>query len=430
MTRSDGPQALTEYERDELDAFELAIAGDAVDPRFVSIERVVVALADDAPRLTPAASELLRRRVEGNVSRRRAARPSLPRLGWISRPAAAALATGLVVLIAAVLVAFDSGTPAPSRHVVHAATDQALAVTSTPQVSTSETTTTPGLTVTSSAQTTTAAEPKQPAAIAGAAGGAVRSGTPPAPAAAPSEAFGPATSSGGAPRQVQHDVDLTLSVPHGGVQAAADGVVALAQRFNGYVASSNVNTGSGVDAQASFTLRLPSSHLRQELGALVALGNVVSLSQNALDITGQVSHAGDSLDQAQAERTSLLRQLAAATTSDQSAAIKAQLRTVDGRIAGDQTALTQLQHRAHYATAYVTIRARPAAVVHHKHHPAAGGWSARKQLKRALNLLERTLTGIVIVLAVVGPILILLGLAWWAASLLRRRRREQALRVA
>ena len=397
-----------------------------MQPRFVSIERLVVALSDDAPRLTPAAAELLHHRVEGNRGRRRAPRPraAAPRRSWLSGPAAAAAATGMLVLIAAVWVAFDSGSGTPSRHATPFA---ALTVTTTSATSTPQTTTTA-----SASETTTLSAPLEPKApaVAGAGGGAVRSGTPPAPAAAPSEAYAPATSSAGQARQVQHDINLALSVPHGGVQAAADGVVALAQRFNGYVASSNVNTGSGVDAQASFTLRLPSSHLRQELGALVALGNVVSLSQDALDITGQVSHAGDSLDQAQAERTSLLRQLAAATTSDQSEAIKAQLRTVDGRIAEDQAALTELQHRAHYATAYVTIRARPAVVVHHKHHPAAGGWSARKQLHRALNLFERTLTGIVIVLAVVGPILILLGLAWWAAALMRRRRRERALRAA
>lgn len=491
MRRPD-TRRLSQQERTDLDALDRALAGERLDGSFAGIEHVLVALADDAPRLHPAAAELLRRRVDGRLAQRRllhrrGPRPAravaragaatgtgagaaaggaglAPRRGgrglqWLSRPAFAAAATVLIVAVAGTWVAIDNSSGPPSHGAAQnrtpfaaaATANGAVATTTAPGTTTtvsSESATASGTTTTVSGEATTSPGTTTAAVVpgttygsdagaqagglapptAGAAAGA-RSAGPLATLvpAAPTEDF--SSSAPGTARQVQHDVDLSLSVPHGQVQAAANSIVQVAERFDGFVASSYVSTGSQVTAQASFTLSLPSDRLSQELAALVHVGNVISLSQNSLDITGQVNGAADALAQDRAQRSSLLRQLAAATTADDVTALTAQLRRIARRIARDETAVSGLHRRATYASLSVTLIAAPAPK-HKAHKAVAAHWTAGGELRHALNLLERTVTAIAVGFAVAGPILIVLALFWWAAALARRRRREQALRAA
>jgi hypothetical protein len=348
----------------ELEALDRVLAGASLEPRDAAIAEVVAAVREGAPQMDPA----FRERLDARISARRPGRLLTGR-----RLAFAGGGLALATAGAVALVVLAGGRGAVRT-----------------------------------------AEPLGgPPVVAQSSSGAT---------AAPGAGAAPAIAQAPAVRQVQRDASLSLTVPHGHIQDVADRVVQTTERLGGVVQSSSVSAGDQAPGQASFTLRLPAAQLDQALATLSALGHVSALTQNAQDITAPVNSARGRLAQAQAQRRSLLGQLARATTANQAAAIRAQLALVAGQISAAQRSLSALQRSAGYATVQLTLAESTSSAA-----GGGGAWTPADALRDALAMLETVFGVLVVASSVLVAPAVLMALAAWLGAGARRRRREQAL---
>jgi hypothetical protein len=196
----------------------------------------------------------------------------------------------------------------------------------------------------------------------------------------------------------------------------------------GYVSNSSVTAG-GPGGYANFQLSVPSAALAQTMTQLSQLryAHVTARTDDTSDITGQFTSADSQLAQAQALRTSLLKQLQNASTQGQIASLQAQLSDANAKIASAKAALRSLGHQVDYSQIALTVQAGSVAPV----RPGAGGGFT---IGRAADDAGRVLTvaagAALIALAVLVPLALVGGLVWWGAAAVRRRRRDQALDLA
>jgi Domain of unknown function (DUF4349) len=230
----------------------------------------------------------------------------------------------------------------------------------------------------------------------------------------------PVPPSGSRPRNGQPQVQelsasIGLSTDADKVQAAADGVVDVTNRYDGFVDASNVRVG-GSNSQASFTLRIPAVHLRDALDDLSELGRVVSREEGSTNVTGAYVDAGKAFRDARAKVDSLLADLRSASSPTEAAAIRQQLVTARQQLVAAREALRGVKGRVAYAPVGVEIRAN-----------GKGSWSIGDAADDAVGVLEAIAGGALVTLAVLLPLLALLALGWLGARELNRRRREAAL---
>jgi hypothetical protein len=230
----------------------------------------------------------------------------------------------------------------------------------------------------------------------------------------------PAPPAGSRPRngrvQIQElSAALGLSTDAGKLQQAADGVVEVTGRFDGFVDSSDVHVG-GRNEHASFTLRIPAVHLRDALDDLSGLGRVVSRDEGSTNVTGAYVDAGKAFRQARAKVDSLVAQLDSASSPTEAAAIRQQLVTARQELAAARTALRGTKQGVAYAPVTVQIRA-----------DGDGNWSIGDAADDAVGVLEAIAGAALITLAVLVPLAALLMLGWLGAREFSRRRREATL---
>lgn len=219
-------------------------------------------------------------------------------------------------------------------------------------------------------------------------------------------------------RKVERSASLNLVAQPEQIERVAAGVVRITDSVGGFVVTSSVSTGDG----GTFELRVPSRRLQQALAELSKLAHVAERNQATTDITAQHVSARERLQDARAERRSLLRRLAAATTDDEAASLRARLRTVSAQIARAKAALASVRNRAAFSTVAVTLTADP--------EPGGadeGAWTPGDALDDAVRVLE-VVAGVALVsLAVLLPLSLLVLVGWGAAQWAARRRRERAL---
>jgi hypothetical protein len=230
----------------------------------------------------------------------------------------------------------------------------------------------------------------------------------------------PAPPAGTAPRngrpQVQElSASLGLTTAESQVQEAADGVVEITGRYDGFVDSSDVHVG-GPDSRALFSLRIPATDLREALEDLSGLGKVVSRDEGSTNVTGAYVDAGKSFRDARAKVDSLLEDLRNASSPTEAAAIRQQLETARQQLAASRAALRGVKQRVAYAPVNVQIQAAD-----------AGSWSIGDAADDAVDVLRAIGGGLLVTLAVLLPLSALLALGWLGARELGRRRREATL---
>lgn len=216
------------------------------------------------------------------------------------------------------------------------------------------------------------------------------------------------------------ETSASLTLAGEDVQGLSDRVSRLIVSEGGFVASSQVQTQSGHGGEAQLALRVPSAKLAQALSALAALGPVRAESQSLQDITSAYDAARQRLTDAQAERASLLRALASASTTEKVQALRAQLGEARRAILGARLSLQQISRQASISQVSVSVLGTIAPP------------SERSTLQRALHDAGRVLLVTLAVLLIVAAVLVPAGLLAGAGLLGRRgwlrRRREQALR--
>jgi Domain of unknown function (DUF4349) len=392
----------------ELDALDDALAGRPVDPDLADLAELAVALRDDRPAPGPAFTRTLDARVERGFPR--AAKPKRRRWGvkWpsISGPALGMAASLLLVVVIGVSIPKggddDAGSgggaqtteEAPSSSGSSGATEQAPSTARRAAPS-------GGSTSDSAASTPSTTIAPVP---------------PPSPP-------GDLRADRSGRRSVERSAELVLATPPREIDRAAAEILRVTDELGGYVVSSTVSS----NASGQFELRVPERRLQAALSRLSRVAKVRQRSQSAQDITGAVVSVRERLKDARTERRSLLRQLAAATTPNQTSSIRTRLRLVSGQIAAAKRDLSRVQNRATRSTIAVTLLADRRGTSGGDEDDGAGGWTPRDAFDDAVRILEVTAGVLLVALALLLPLGLVGLLVWLAARQAAQRRRERAL---
>ena len=396
-----------------LDAIDATLAGEPVDARYADVAEIALLLASDKPQVPPAFAHSLDQKVERRFATVASERPRRRRLGSGFWQAAGGLATGLALLAAIVVVAngWHGASSASSSAASEAATTASSGSSRSPAASGAPASPGSAHAPGANASKSSAAVPPTTYGAASSSSGSVATPPPLQP---------PTTG-----RKVVQGAQLNLNASASRIDAVAQEVYNVIGQENGIVESSSVTQG-GPGGYASFQLSVPSGSLGQTMTLLSTLSyaQVASRTDSSEDITGQVGGAGRALADARALRTSLLKQLAAATTADQVASLKAQIRDAEASIDSDQATLNKLNHQVNYSQVSVQINAHtvPAPASHN-----GGGFTLGRAARDAGHVLTVVAGVALIALAALTPIALVVALVWWVGSTLKRRRREQAL---
>jgi hypothetical protein len=227
-------------------------------------------------------------------------------------------------------------------------------------------------------------------------------------------------------RKIVQSAQLQLAAPANRIDDVAQQVYNVIGQLNGIVEHSTITQTGGLDGSANFQLSVPSASLGQAMSQLSSLryASVLSRTDASQDITDQYGAARRALSDARALRTSLLKQLANATTTEQIDSLKAQIRDAEASISSDQATLNRLNRQVGFSQLGLDISARsaPAPVSHH-----SGGFGIGRAAHDAGRVLTVAAGVALIALAALTPVALVAALFWWVGSALRRRRREQAL---
>ncbi len=374
-------------------AIDATLAGDPVDPEHAELARLALSLREGRPEPSAGFVTALDARVQRRFApaaadppRRRRAR-SLLAAGGVAVAAMAAVAAGVVI------AANHPGSASRPLADVFASSSSAAAGSAAPAASSSA-----GI---------------RSAPSAAASSKTAQLGAAPTPAPSPK-------------RQIVQSAQLALAARPGRIDDVAQQVFNVIGAEHGIVDSSNITATGNAHGDATFQLRVPSSRLSATMTALSRLRGaaVVSRRDTTADITARLGGAGQRLAEARALRRGLLKQLAAATTTQAVDTIKLRLRRADASIASDVSRLGGLRRRVAYSRIAVTIQtARPPAPP-----PATGGsFTLGRAAHDAGRVLVVVAGGALIALAVLVPVGLVVALATWIGLLIRRRRREQAL---
>lgn len=230
-------------------------------------------------------------------------------------------------------------------------------------------------------------------------------------------------------RKVVQSAQLTLSSSSARIDTVSQEVFNVVAQESGIVKSSQVTSAPGKNGSgtASFNLSIPTANLETTLQDLSALqyAHVVSRTDATQDVTDTYRSDQHQLQDAQALRTSLLKQLENATTQIEIDSLKAQLRDAEAQINADQSTLNDLQRRISYSNLEVQLYGGyvPVPVTTH----SAKGFTLSRALHDAGRVLVVAAGVILIALAVMVPIGLVIALGLWISYWLRQRRREQAL---
>jgi hypothetical protein len=377
------PETLTR----ELAALDDALAGRPVDPDLTDLADFALLVRDERPTPDPAFAHSLDERARRGF-------PHAEKRRMRSWPKLTLPALGFAASVLLVVVLVTSVNRSAPDHGSSAGSAGGEAVGSRPSPTTDE------------------AAPS--ASSGGASAQSKASPAIPQPVPLPS-------SDGRSRRYVERSAQVTLAAPPRGIDRAAAKVIRVADDLGGYVVSSQVSSGSGGD----FELRVPESRLQRALARLSDIGKVRERTQASQDITAAVVSAGARLKDARTERRSLLKQLASATTTNQTTSIRERLRIVSGQIAAAKRDLRRQKTRARYSTIGVTLVADDS-----KGTAAPGGsdhWTPGDALHDAARVLEVSASVLLVAGAVLLPLGLVALLVWLAARQAAHRRRERAL---
>ncbi|MGZ4183133.1 MAG: DUF4349 domain-containing protein [Solirubrobacteraceae bacterium] len=395
-----------------LDAIDSTLAGEPVDPEYAEFAELALLLADERPDVDPVFAHTLDERVAGRFGEAaRKAERSSRRSGWSGW-----LAGGAAVTLAAAVVAVLVFTPS----INHAGSSSSASSSSAASSA---------VAAPSSAGAAGANEVAAPhRSSAGAATGSAASSQASAPATTPSSGRTPQPPANG--RKTIQSAQLNLSTSPNRVDDVAQEAFDVVGQENGIVNRSSVTQTGGSDGSAFIQLSVPSSALAQTMTKLSQLtyARVSSRTDNSQDVNNQYVQAKRRLADAQALRTSLLKQLANAVTTEQVDSLKAQIRDAERSISSDESALAALNHRIAYSNISLTIFAGAQPPVVPTHH--SGGFTLGKATHDAGRVLVVVAGVMLIAFAVLLPVTALAALAWWVGGMVTHRRRERALDLA
>ena len=372
----------------------------ALDPEERKLQELVLVVRDDAPALDPDFALRMNARVAAGFPPSRAGMRG--RLFAMRRPpmlAMAAAATLLIALVVTISVTRNSGRVAN----IPAATDAAGGSATSGSA-------TSGSAASGSSESAPSLQsaPAQKAPSSGSVAGVAP--LPPQPGSG---------FVGGGNRKVERSAELVLAAPKDKISEVGDQVIAVTDRYRGFVLRSSVTSADAQSSSGSFDLRIPVGSLRPALRDMSALADVKSRTENADDITASFAGARTRLQELNAERRGLLRRLERAQTDLAASSIRARIRIVNAQIESQTTVLNNLRRRTSYAAVSVTLQAKQGG--------SGGGTGIGKGARDLRDSLVDSANLSLRVLGVAIPIALLIALLWAGSSWFTRRRRESVL---
>ncbi len=216
----------------------------------------------------------------------------------------------------------------------------------------------------------------------------------------------------GGVRRVEQSVQLTLAAPSAKVEGTADDVIAVTDRFGGFVVSSSVTGGDEANAAARFEVKLPAKQFRDALAAYSGLAHVRERTQQTQDVTDPYRRATSRVSDARAEVERLRAQLVKASDA-QASVVRVRLRAARRSLEAREQSLSRMRNRVNYVTMAITIVADETAET-----------VERGVIRRALDTAVDVLQGIVAVLIVGLAIVVPFAAVAAAVVYLRRRVRR------
>jgi hypothetical protein len=374
---------------------------------YAELAELALLLADERPPVDPVFADALDERVQGRFggAAREGERPSR-RSAWSGW-----WAGGATVTLAAAVVALFVFIPSINNHAVSSTSASSAAAS--------------GAAASSSSSHAPGRELLAPNPSAS---GSTASTASPSQAASGTASSTPQPQSNG--RKTIQSAQLNLSTASSRVDDVAQEAFNVVGQENGIVNRSSVTQTGSSDGSAFMQLSVPSSALAQTMTKLSQLtyAHVSSRTDNSQDVNNRYIQSKRRLADAQALRTSLLKQLANAFTTEQVDSLKAQIRDAERSISSDEAALAALNHRIAFSNISLTISAGSQPPVVPTHH--SSGFTLRRAAHDAGRVLVVAAGVLLIVLAVLLPIGVLAGLAWWVGGMVTHRRRERALDLA
>jgi Domain of unknown function (DUF4349) len=410
-----------------LDAIDATLAGDPVDPQYAELAEVALLLAGDRPQVEPAFARSLDERVarrfvragEDRAVRGPARTTSRGLWGWLAAGGATATAVAAAVVLVLVVSNGSTGSSAGVSSTASApAGGGPIRATS-------------GTAKAGGSASSAAAKGAPSAAPATGSSGTTAQSVP--PATQPSSGAGSAVVAVQPPangRKIVQSAQLQLSAPPNRVDAASQELFNVIGSEQGIVEHSSVTQTGGLDGYASFQLSIPSASLGDTMAKLSQLpfSHVASRTDSTQDVNNQFNAATSRLADDRALRTSLLKQLANAITTEQVNSLQAQIHDAEAAISSDQAALRSLNHQIAFSEVSVTINAVPVQPVARAH--GSSGFTIGKGAHDAGRVLTVMAGVALIALAALVPVALVGALGLWIGMALRRRRREQALDLA
>jgi hypothetical protein len=221
-------------------------------------------------------------------------------------------------------------------------------------------------------------------------------------------------------RIVDATARITLGAEADRVQAVANDVVAVTDRHDGVVLSSQVTTDAG-GARAAFELEIPYKQLDAALTDLSGLADVISRAEAGQDITARAVRAQKDLAATYERIRRAGIELIRADTTEERLVIESRIRSLEATADAQRAELNGVERQGRFATVNVDVTSSGSG------SGEDGGWSLGEALDDAGRVLE-VIGGIALVgLAVLVPVAAVGALAWLIATRIRRRRREGAL---
>jgi hypothetical protein len=222
-------------------------------------------------------------------------------------------------------------------------------------------------------------------------------------------------------RDIERSAEIVLGADAAEVGKDAARVFEAVHAHRGIVLRSSIRDGE--DAVARFELLIPSARLGDALAAFSAIAEVRSRHEATADITAPTVRTGELLRDSRARIDGLLAQLSRADTDAERTAVESQLRAERDQAAYLRSQLATLERRATFSRVSLRIETGAAAA-----SPGDGsGWGVGDALGDAGHILGIAAGVTIVVLAILGPVALIVALAWLANGARIRRSRERAL---
>jgi hypothetical protein len=228
----------------------------------------------------------------------------------------------------------------------------------------------------------------------------------------------------GIDQKVVSTANLQLEVAKGKFQSAFGQATLLAQRYDGYIVSSQ-SSATGDSSQlrsGTIALRVPSASFPQALRDAGQLGTVKSRQVDSQDVTGEYVDLQARLVNAQTQEKALQDLLLKAKTVDEVLQVRQVLSANEQEIEQLKGQLQYLKEHTSYATLTLGMVEVGAVVT-----PSTPGWGFVAALEDALRGFVATFNGLIVGLGSVLPVVILLALGAWIVYRLLRSHKDRSL---